>query len=295
MTTKRYTITTYLPITLFIALCSLLACTERIDIKTEDAPEHLVIYGYITNDTTSHAIRITRSAGYFATTSPVGVSDAQVVIRSGNEEITLTESPGTPGLYLTAPNIFGREGSTYTLQVSLDFDGDGQTETFQAQSTMPYSAPVDSITLIPSPVFDDVIEVQLYGSLPPNPRSYFSFHASRNHEALNDSLSGYFIVSDEHIKQDNFAGLSCFYLDQEEDESRLTPGDTVTLRVSVLPKNYADFLENARHELGGTNPIFGGPPANVETNIAPLTNPAGIPISGFFSAYSCQQQFRVYE
>lgn len=271
------------------------ACTERIHIETEDAPERLVIYGYITSDTTQHAIRITRSAGYFATTSPVGISNADVTLVSGDERIPLAESSQTPGLYLTAADVYGMEGQTYTLQVSLDFDDDGETESFEAVSTMPYSSDLDSITLVPSTLFDDVIEIQLYGKLPPNERNYFSFHARRNNVVLNDSLSGFFIISDEYIKQKEFAGLACFYLDQEEEEERLIPGDIITLRIDILPKDYADFLENARHELGGTNPIFGGPPANLETNIKSISNPNQIPVSGFFSAFSGREKNRKYE
>lgn len=271
------------------------ACTERIHIETEDAPERLVIYGYITNDTTRHAIRITRSAGYFATTAPVGVSHADVSLVSGSERIPLTESTQTPGLYLTDVNVHGVEGQTYTLNVTLDFDDDGEMESFEAVSTMPYTADLDSITLVPSTLFDNLIEIQLYGKLPPNDRNYFSFHASRNYEVLNDSLSGLFIVSDEYIKQQEFAGLACFYLDQDEDEEQIRPGDLITLRVDILPKDYADFLENARHELGGTNPIFGGPPANLETNIKSVSNPGRVLVSGFFSAYAGREKSRVYK
>lgn len=285
---------THFPVILLTMLVGLCACTERIDIKTEDAPERLVIYGYITSDTTQHAIRITRSTGYFATTSPVGVSGAQVVLRYDDNMITLSESTETAGLYLTSADVFGIEGRTYTLQVDVDFDEDGQPETFEAVSSMPYSSELDSITLVPSTLFDDVIEIQLYGRIPENQISYFSFHASLNQTILNDSLSGFFIVGSEHIKQDQFAGLTCFYLDQDEDESHLTPGDTITLRVDVLPKDYADFLENARHELGGTNPIFGGPPANLETNITGVVNPNHIPVSGYFSAFSGRKKNRVY-
>ncbi len=295
MKKKRYASSILLKTLLFTAVCGFVACTARIDITTDDAPERLVIYGSITSDTLRHAVRITRSAGYFATTPPEGVSHAQVILRADNELIPLTESTDTPGLYLTADGVAGTEGKTYALEVRLDFDDDGQQEVYEASARMPYASDLDSITLVPSTLFDNLVEVQLYGKLPPNDRSYFSFHARRNQVALNDSLSGFFVVDDEHFQQDEFAGLTCFYIDQEEEDERLLPGDTVTLRVDVLPKEYADFLENARHELGGTNPIFGGPPANIETNITGTVNPNRIPISGFFSAYSGREQSRVYQ
>lgn len=279
---------------LLIIMAMAPACTERISISTEDAPEHLVIYGYLTNDTTAHSIRITRSAGYFATTTPVGVSNAIVEITSDDTIIRLIEKDGEPGLYQTPPDIFGEEGKSYSLYVSVDADGDGVAEEFEADTYMPYASTVDSIQLQQSEVFDDEIEILLYGKIGDNERNYFSFHAYRNQTIVNDSLVGFFIIDDEYIEKKELNGLSCFYLDQEDDRSRLTYGDTVTLRVDILPKDYADFLENAQDQVDGSNPIFGGPPANVETNIRSIVNTNAIPIVGFFSAFTGTQASTVY-
>lgn len=277
------------------ALLLLISCTSRIDILTEDAPERLVVYGYVTNTTKQHEIRLTRSSGYFATTKPEGVSDAKIYLLTDEETILLEESSQESGLYLTPDNYTGKEGMTYTLQIALDFDNDGEEESFEAVSTMPYAAPIDSIGFKESTLFDDVIEVQLYGKLPPNDENYLSFHVAINDKIVNDSLSGFFIISDEYIVKDEFYGLSCFYLDQEEEESIVVTGDEVTLYIDILTKEYADFLENAQSESGGSIPIFGGPPANVETNIRSVYNPKQIPISGFFSAFAGNEAKKVYK
>lgn len=264
----------------------LIGCSARIDIETEDAPERLVIYGYVTNDFQKHAIRITRSSGYFANTPPQGISRASVILSNSEGPVTMEESAEEAGLYLTPTEFAGKEGETYTLEVTVDFDGDGEAEIFEASSYMPFAAQLDSIGLKESTLFDNVIEVLLYGRVAPNDENHFSFHVALNDVILNDSLHGFFIISDEYLVKNEFAGLSCFFLDQEEDDSQLSAGDRVTLFVDVLTPEYADFLDNARSESGGSIPLFGGPPANVETNIRSIYNPSDIPVSGFFSAYS---------
>lgn len=281
-----------LPILLLLLV---VACTARIDIATEDAPERLVIYGYITNTTRQQEVRLTRSSGYFAHTAPEGVHNAIVTLNTPNGEIRLEEADDDSGYYRTPFDFPGEEGETYTLRVSVDFDGDGTPEVFEASSPMPYAAPLDSIGYKESTVFDDVIEIQLYGQVPPNEENYFSFHLAINEVMLTDSLSEFFIISDEYLVHDQFNGLSCFYLDQEEEKSRLLAGDRISLYIHVLSKEYAYFLEHAASEVGGSIPIFSGPPANVETNIRSIHNPNNIPVSGFFSAYAQSEAKKRYE
>ena len=59
----------------------------------------------------------------------------------------------------------------------------------------------------------------------------------------------------------------------------LVPGDTVTVELNNMGKEYFGFLQEAQAELRGSNPLFSGPPANVKGNIS---NGA----IGFFAAYS---------
>jgi len=274
---------------------TLVTCTARLDILTEEAPERLVIYGYITNTSRQHEIRITRSNGYFASTAPEGISNAQVALSVGDKTIHLKESLKEQGLYRTPVEMVGKAGETYSLRVSLDFDGDGEEEIFEASSYMPYPPQIDSIGLRESAVMEDVIEILVYGKVPENEENHFSFHAALNNTILNDSLGGFFIISDEYIIKNEFAGLSCFFLDQEDEESKLVSGDEVTLFVDILTPEYATFLDNAKSESGGSVPLFGGPPANVGTNIRSIQNPNNIPVSGFFSAFSGDRASRYYD
>lgn len=278
------------------ALLFLFACRERININTEASPPRLVIYGYITTDTMQQSIRITRSSGYFVSTPPEGISNANVSISYDGGTIELTESPEDRGLYLTSPDVYGIAGKTYTLHASLDFDGDGTPEEYEASSYLPFPATLDSASIIPFPAMKDFLQVLIWGSLPEESSNYFSFHFFRNSVAMNDSLRGFNIVQDDYIKTKEFAALPIFQLNQERDKYKLSLGDTVTVQVESLTSEYATFIQNAQDEYRGSIPLFSGPPANVETNISCLL-PAGskTEISGFFTAYSKDRVSTIYQ
>ncbi|MDR0814917.1 MAG: DUF4249 domain-containing protein [Bacteroidales bacterium] len=273
---------------LFATLLILLAasCTERIDVSTDTDPPHLVIYGYINTDTVRHHIRITRSAGYFTTHSPEGISHADVTISTDDQIIHLHENDTIPGLYQTAPNVYGRTGKTYTLNAKLDFDGDGVQEHYQASSYLTEINDIDSIALQPSPVFRRAVELLLYAQ-DTQDENYYSIFVSVNDSILNSRISGFYVMDDVFFNGTYMNGVACYYLNPktEDGELKLIKGDKVTMNINAITKEYADFISQAKSEIGGTNPIFGGPPANVETNIRRIEPPGAVDIYGFFTAF----------
>jgi hypothetical protein len=54
------------------------SCTEPIDIILDSSFSRLTVFGEISTDTTSHKIKLTRSADYFYNKPAEGVSDAVV-------------------------------------------------------------------------------------------------------------------------------------------------------------------------------------------------------------------------
>jgi len=284
-------------IVLFLLLC-LFACEERVNIHTEASPPRLVIYGYITTDTTQQAVRITRSAEYFATTQPEGISHATVSISCDYGVFELKESQKEPGLYLTSPGFYGIQGKTYTLHASVDFNGDGNKEDYEATSYLPFSATLDSVAITPSTFLNDSVHLQtlVWGRIPDESSGNYSFHLFRNGVAMNDSLRRFQIFRDDYIASKTFAALPVFMLDQaDNDREKLSHGDTVTVQVESLTKEYAAFIQNAQEELRGPIPLFGGPPANVETNIRCLNANSKTGISGFFTAFSINRAATVYK
>ncbi len=280
----------YLVILLFI----IASCTERIDINTDASPPQLVIYGHLTTDVMQHAISITRSSGYFDTTKPAGISYATVTISGGGQTFTLTESATEAGLYLTDANVCGIEGQTYTLNVSLDFNNDGQAEHYTATSYLPRAAQLDTIVVRPSPDYKDFIGIHMFGFTSPEKECYYSFHAFRNDVAMTDSLTLFALYDSDLIGVDEMYDVGCYYLDQTKEQTELTPGDRVFLRLDVLTKEYGKFLENAQGEVWGASP-FSGPPANVKSNIVCASGNQPAAISGYFSAYSSRISYTVWE
>jgi len=270
------------------------SCTERIDIKTNDAPPRLVIYGYITTDTMQHSIRITRSAGYFTTSSPEGVSHATVTI-SDNEGkvIPLTENDSISGLYQTASDVYGEEGKTYSLDVHLDFDGNGNPEHFNASAYLKHIHHIDSIRLEPS-IFDfmpNTVDVRLFAkNTPTNESHFFTIFVAINDSVVNSKISRFFVIDNAMFRKMPYIyDIPCYFLSQDpEREFRneiLHVGDKVTLNMNAISKEYATFISNIQSEIRPTIPIFSGPPANVPTNIRCIEPKEGTPVSGFFTAF----------
>jgi hypothetical protein len=270
------------------------SCEERIRIDTGASAPRLVIYGYLTTDTLEHTIRITRSSDYFSTGRPEGISGARVEIRHNEEAWPLAESPAEPGAYRTAAGVAGQAGETYTLHVSLDFDGDGQAEAYEASCVLPPAAQLESMAVEPSRLSEQHLEALIWGRLPEQEAvNYFNLRLYINGRLLNDSLQGYSINSDEYLQTKRIEGLSVFFLNQQRESSELHSGDSLTLQIESLTGDFARFITNAQSERRGSLPLFSAPPANIETNIRPLT-PSDAPVSGFFTAFSVNRTGMIY-
>jgi len=268
------------------------SCTERIDIKTDDAPSRLVIYGYITSDTMQHSIRITRSAGYFTTNSPEGVSHATVTITdSDGKLIPLAENDSISGLYQTAPDVYGEESKTYTLDVQLDFNGDGHREHFRASAYLQTIHHIDSIGLEPSEFMPNSVEVRLFAkNTNENENHFFTIFVAINDSVVNPNINRFFVIDNAMFRgMPYIRNVPCYFLNQDPSREYrneiLHVGDKVTLNMNAISKEYATFISNVQSEIRPTIPIFGGPPANVPTNIRCIEPKEGTPVSGFFTAF----------
>ena len=85
-------------ITLLVLTIGLLAaCTERIDITTEEEFQKLAVEGYLTPN--MQEIRLTETSGYFSQVPPAAVKEAVVTIEKGDDIYQLSESAEKPGYY----------------------------------------------------------------------------------------------------------------------------------------------------------------------------------------------------
>ncbi|MDR0765458.1 MAG: DUF4249 domain-containing protein [Odoribacteraceae bacterium] len=271
----------------------LAACTARVDIRLDESAPAIVIHGYITTDTARHPVTISRSTAYFAVTPPPPVRGATVTISRGHDTFPFVEDDTLPGTYRPVTPIACTPGATYTLAVTVSENG--TPATYTASSTAPLDSEIDSIELRPSTVFKNSVEVLGHGTLPDNEKNFLSFHLYRDGLHLTSRLEDLFIVDDSYFKQKEMHGVLCQLLDQETPATTLSPGDVVTLRVDVLPEDYARFLQQARQQARGSNPIFSGPPANISTNITRVSPAADTsPVAGFFAAFPTRKKSAVY-
>jgi hypothetical protein len=77
-------------------------------------------------------------------------------------------------------------------------------------------------------------------------------------------------------------------LNPEFEDQIPQPGDTITLQMSGITKDYFNFIIQLQDQTSQfRNPLFSGPPANVITNIEGA--------SGFFAAYSKTYSSTIFE
>lgn len=265
-------------------IISMIACTEPIDLELDRSYTRLVVFGELSTDTSTHSIRLTRSADYFANKPSTGLSGAEVSLNDGESEIVLMENPENPGLYQTSSDYYGIPGKTYILNIEkVDADGDGEWESYSAASYLPPLPGIDSIRLQYAryPFFKGA-EILLYARDSAETEDYYAFKVRRNGVMVTDTLPEIIIQNDLFFNGNYTNGVSVQYLDDEKPDEKLLPGDLVTFEMHGITKEYYNFIIEAQTELFGSNPLFSGPPANVSTN---LTNGA----VGFFAAVNIKR------
>ena len=270
---------------LFVVAVVLHSCTAPIDIKTDDAAPRLVIFGYITNQQGVHSVQISRTNGYFSADRPPVISNASVTISYDDIVFMLQEDPFAPGTYLTDKYFQGEEGKTYTLNVVLDFDNDGTREYYRAVATMPYATRVDSVVLQPSEKIKWLADLLLYGYVPAIQENNLALYLIKNSEEKK-LLEYFMVIPDWYFKGNDIQGyrFPCMVKDG------IAVGDTITFRVASFSEDFAEFVSHAKSEAGGSNPLFGGPPADVKSNVIPLDPDNETPIVGYFGAFPVDEK-----
>lgn len=259
-----------------LLLVPFFSCTERIDINLDESAVRLVVEGTITTDTISHRILLSKSSSYYFNQPPEMVSGASVIISDGNNAFILTEA--SPGVYQTAPTVYGVPGKTYTLDIKLGSQIGGFTD-YTASSTLHGVVQMDSVGLAFHHDWstEGMWEVKCYVQ-DPSTTDFYRFLVSKNGTMLSDTLDNWFVTDDRFINGYYVNGATVAYLDQASKEEKLSKGDIVLVELNNIGEEYASFIWEAQSEIRGSNPLFSGPPANVKGNI----NNGAI---GFFAAY----------
>ncbi len=272
---------------LFALLSFMVACTEIIDIDLDSTYTRLVVYGTITTDSIQHEVELTATTDYFFSEAPPPVENATVIVSFANSAVTLEASTERPGIYFFPQPIKGVPGTQYDLLIEdVDVDQDGISETYSASTTMPGIAPPDSVSVqqFITPFFSGY-QVAIWSPDPPGV-NFYNFKLWRNDELLNQRISDYTVQPDDLFQDNYIPGLPIGFLNDDEEDEAVFPGDTVTLEVNSITREYYDFITEAQNEIFGNNPLFSGPPANVSSNI-------GNDAVGIFTAYSIERVSKI--
>ncbi len=288
-----------LKIYFFIAIVAIAlhSCTKDIDVNLGSVAPELVVEGVINTDTTTHTVYLKKTAEYFANKPSEAVSGATVTLSDGFTVITLAENPNKKGAYITPSNYYGVVGRTYSLKITnVDINGDGTVETYEASSTIPTKYQVDQIGVNKDRSFgSDHWIVNVWMQDPPKEKNYYMIKAYRNDTCVTDSIQLWMFTND--VIFDGFY-LTNFRMIRLDDitSQRLKNNDKVTLEVNGITEDYLNFINDCFYEFWGRNPLFGGQPANIRTNIK-QTAPAGNEqkAHGFFAAYSTARGSTIYK
>jgi hypothetical protein len=279
-------------ISIIAAILLLSACTEPIDIKTNDSAPVIVINSIITDEYKVQEVNIIRSSPYFDAVSNQGILGATVAMRSGNTTYSFQESTTKQGLYLSETPFSAVVGSTYFLTVEVDFDGDGIVDRYDAQTTILLPPAIDSLKIKEQEMFGHITHhLNVYAQDPPAD-DFYIFNVTLNDSLLTAKLTDFIVTNDNGVDEDEkrleadiypFYDLSNWDTDKnKEDHLYIREGDVIDVQLGLISEGYFDFIRQCNSGKNGENPMFGGPASNVVTNISK----GGV---GYFAGYAISQ------
>jgi len=264
------------------------SCTERIDIDLDETYTRLVVNASLTTDTMAHRVELTRTTSYYYNEAPPAVEGAQVEISDDSgESVGLTEQG--PGVYLTPSDYHAVPGRTYTLHISLEEPINGSS-TYSATCKATPIHSIDSIRLQFQPAWglDGFYEVQCYYQDPPT-TEFYMFNLFKNGVWLTDTITRRFVSDDAFFNGNYTNGIGVGYLNQSYEREKVYPGDTIVFQGCSITEEYYNYILALQTEASGfSNPLFGGPPANVVGNLS------GGAI-GFFAVYAVSYAQTVFD
>jgi len=239
----------------------LFGCEEPIQLDIDQTPTRYVIDGLITDELTTHYVKISTSADFYAEGNTPRVSGAVVEVSddTGNTYF-FAESETEKGKYET--EFEGVPGRTYSLAVTLP-DG----EEFTASDAMAFMPPiVDSLVWeIDEKEREDpddegfFYKLRIFGREPQATKDYYLFKFYRNDTIQNfDSQTGIFFADDELI------GEFIYGLEAPEYYKE---GDEAQFEMYRLSRDAFLFYNDLNNIVNGDGGMFGPSPANPRSNI----------------------------
>jgi hypothetical protein len=271
-------------------LLTLVSCSEEIDINLKTSPPRLVVEGGIGIDEGVHTIILSKTTSYFATSAEIPyVSGATVTIAEFDETMQhtqtflLSENSTKKGHYETAPDAYGKQRHTYRLNILLNETVGGHT-TYTADAYFPPIA--DRIDSIRAVWGQNLLFLIIMGR-DPNPNSirtgwnievfaddpegenYYAMIVYKNGVPLNDTLTRLLLFDNQMISQAEVGlrGIPMVFI-SDSSGAAAKIGDTLGLEIRCVSKDYYRYIDEFATVYGGSNPMFGGVPANVRGNVS---------------------------
>ena len=268
------------PIFFFFILLVLFtsACKEKIDIKLKETYVRLVVDGSITDEAKKHTVKISETSNYFSNDAQPKVTGAIVSISDGVNVVNLTET--SSGIYQTDSTFKGEVGKTYTLNIRY------KNEDYTASSLLKPVSTVDSISFSPDFFKPNSTTVNLWALDPPNVGDYYLWLYYINGKLMSDTLRQVTFASDELVNGNYMSGYPIYSLENAN------PGDSISLEMLSIDKEYYDFLNALFSEVFGAGNPFSGPPANVKGNIKNTTNKDKV-VMGYFIASAVSRKTKI--
>ena len=231
---------------IIFTIIGITACTEKMMIEPQEGQQLVGVSGSITDVYMKQEVILSYTTPFYGT-NPVMISDATVYVVDGLDTIWYEESE-RPGYYYSVNEFAGQVGHNYHL--SIDFYDQNGHQHFYSESTMTRvlinGNDVGGDTLTRCMLFETYGYAGIY-------------------------FNGPFMVM--------IAGeVPIDGLDQRDSIEVLHRGDTVTMDLWSVPREYAHYISEISASIG-TNPMM-GTPSNVSTNI----NPDGLAVGCFHAS-----------
>jgi hypothetical protein len=252
----------------------LTSCTAPMSLDDHWSGPSLVIYSTIDDRVDVQRVKIQRTRPISSYGGYDRIWDAEVTVSDDaghTYRFTWDEESGdyihTPSSPIAAP------GLTLTLDVRYDVDGDRRPEHYTATSTVLRPIPPRDIEIEPHSMMGRPGYRLTVSVTDPPGRSFYIFRISKN-GTMRSNIGDWHTLGDgmyQNGELNNFPLL--FFVPnapspRQPDGLWFSAGDVITIHSSNVDEDFRFFVDEVKSSDSPSNPLFGGPPYNVRTNIS---------------------------
>lgn len=250
-------------LSLTFSLIGLLSCTEEIDLKLNEGNTRLVVEGILSTDTMQQKVVLTKTTSYFYGESAPAISGAKVQVATEGHLYDYSENPPQSGAYYSNQPFSGKQGETYDLVITdVDLNDDGNKQSYFATEKMKNVLIIDSIyAKVVTNHGKTGYMIFGYAQEPPTEKDYYMWRYYINGDLITDTMDKITFASDRLINGNYLNDFQMGYIDEGK------AGDTLTVETNSITEDYFNYIISFFIETQWSSGGFGGPPANIETNI----------------------------